>query len=181
MIRDRYDSLTQGLHWLTFAAVAAVFVSAQIMEEMARGSAKAQMVGFHVSMGVAVLALTLVRLARRWTTTRPAPIVGSPIVQTLAKAMHATLYLTLMLVPVVGIAMLWAKGRSVGVFGLFTLPPLIGPDRVLAGQLEDMHEIAADLILVLVGLHAAAGIMHQFVLRDGAIARMLPFGKPTRI
>ncbi|MDC7789084.1 cytochrome b [Rhodoplanes sp. TEM] len=178
--RFRYDSFTQAVHWLTLIAVAGVFVSGQIMDDMARGPARTQMIGLHVSVGLLVLVMTVLRLARRVAAPQPEPIPGSPLVQMAARAMHLTLYILLVLVPVVGMAMVWAKGRSVGVFGLFTLPPLIAPDRELADRLGDMHEIGATLIVILAGVHALAAIVHHAVLKDGAIARMLPLGAARR-
>ncbi|NVO13325.1 MAG: cytochrome b [Rhodoplanes sp.] len=178
MTKLRYDPLTQIIHWLTLIGVAGAIASGQIMEEVARGPAKAQLISFHMSLGVLVLALTLLRLSWRLVTPQPEPIPGSPLVQLAARAMHLALYAALVAVPVAGMLMVWAKGRSVGFFGFFTLPPLISPDRGLAETLEDVHAFAANLIMILAGVHAAAAIVHHLVLKDGAIARMLPFGEP---
>jgi cytochrome b561 len=38
----------------------------------------------------------------------------------------------------------------------------------------EAHEVLANLLLVAIGLHVAAALWHHFVLRDGALARMLP-------
>jgi cytochrome b561 len=133
-----------------------------------------------MSLGVVVLALTVLRLSWRIAAQQPDPIPGAPLVQLAARAMHLTLYAALVAVPVAGMMLMWAKGRSVGVFGFFTLPPLIDPDRGLAEALEDVHAVAANLILILAGVHAAAAVVHHVVLKDGAIARMLPFGEPPR-
>lgn len=180
MTKLRHDPLTQIIHWLTLIGVAGAFASGQIMDEVAGGPAKSQLVSLHMSLGVLVLAVTVLRLSWRIVVPRPDPIPGAPLVQLAARVMHLTLYAALVAVPVAGMLMVWAKGRSVGVFGFFTLPPLIGPDRGLAEALEDVHGFAANLILILAGVHAAAAIVHQVVLNDGAIARMLPFGEPRR-
>ncbi|MFD2184774.1 cytochrome b [Rhodoplanes azumiensis] len=176
--RFRYDTFTQALHWLTLIAVAGTFVSGQMMEDMPRGTAKAQLIGLHVSVGLLVLTFTVLRLARRICVPPPDPIPGAPLVQMAAKAMHLSLYLLLFIVLIAGMAMVWAKGRTVGFFGLFNFPPLIGPDRDLAERLGEMHEIGANLIVVLAGVHAVAAIVHHTMLKDGALARMLPFGTP---
>ncbi|RAI43130.1 cytochrome B [Rhodoplanes roseus] len=178
MDRFRYDTIAQAVHWLTAIAVIGVFASGQIMDDMARGPAKTQLIGLHMSFGVTVLVLTVIRLARRIVVPQPEPIPGSPLVQMAARAMHLALYVALVVVPVAGVLMVWAKGRGVDVFGLFTLPPLIGPDRGFASNLSEIHEFGANLIVILAGLHAAAAIVHHAVLKDGAIARMLPFGEP---
>jgi superoxide oxidase len=178
--KNRYDLLAQAVHWLTAIAVVGAFASSQIMEEMARGAAKTQMVSLHMSLGVVVVLLTVLRLAWRIAMPQPDPIPGAPVVQLAARAMHLTLYAVLAAVPVLGVTMVWAKGHPVDVFGLFTLPPLIGPDRALGHTLEEMHELAGNLIMILAGVHAAAAIWHHTLLKDGAIARMLPFGRPRQ-
>jgi cytochrome b561 len=62
------------------------------------------------------------------------------------------------------------------VFGLFTVPPLMATDRAFGESLEEAHAFLSYLMLVLVGLHAAAAVFHEAILKDGAVARMLPFG-----
>jgi cytochrome b561 len=73
--------------------------------------------------------------------------------------------------------MMAAKGRAFDVFGLFTVPPLMATDRAFGESLEEVHEMLSYLMLFLVGLHAAAAVFHQAILKDGVLARMLPFGR----
>ncbi|CAL8978270.1 Cytochrome b561 [Rhodoplanes serenus] len=180
MTRSRYDTFTQAIHWFTFIAVVGLFASGLIMEEMARGPAKSQLIGLHISFGVVIMALTAARLGWRLVTPQPDPIPGEPMVQLMAKAMHGTLYALLIAVPFLAMMMVWAKGRTVGVFGLFSVPPMIAPDRDLAEFLGDVHETAVYVLAALAGIHAVAAIVHHVVLKDGAIARMLPFGEPRQ-
>jgi cytochrome b561 len=170
----RYDPVSQALHWLTALSVIGAFATAQIFDDMAKGPAKTEMVGLHISLGVAVMALTLIRFAWVALAAKPAPVPGSPLLKLAARAMHYALYAALVAVPLAGMLMVWAKGRDIGVFGLITLPPLVAPDRELAHNFEELHEFAGNLILILAGLHAAAAIFHQVVLRDGALGRMVP-------
>jgi len=37
-----------------------------------------------------------------------------------------------------------------------------------------VHEYLADTLVALAGLHAAAALMHHWILGDGTLARMLP-------
>ncbi|EJW13488.1 cytochrome B561 [Rhodovulum sp. PH10] len=179
MTKLRYDPLIQLVHWLTLAAVVGVFMSGLIMEEMPRGPDKIALVGLHKSVGVVVLLLTVIRLAWRLLNPQPDSIPGAALTQMAARAMHMALYAALVAVPVIGIFMSWAHGRAVDVFGLFSLPPMIEADRALGERLGEMHEFAAWAIIVLAGVHALAAIVHQMVLKDGAIARMLPYGRPS--
>ncbi len=169
-----YDLLTQSAHWLSLGVIAAAFATGLLMEDMPRGPEKTLLVNLHASLGVLVIALTVLRLS--WRTIVPTPkTAGSPLLQVAAQAMHVALYAAVLAVPLCGLLMMAAKGRAFDVFGLFTVPPLIATDRALGETLEEAHEILAYLLLVLVGLHAAAAIFHQAILRDGTLSRMLPF------
>ena len=59
-------------------------------------------------------------------------------------------------------------------FFLGHLPALIGKDRPLARQLQEMHETGGLLLLALIALHAAAALYHHFWRRDDTLAAMLP-------
>jgi cytochrome b561 len=47
-------------------------------------------------------------------------------------------------------------------------------DRALGHDLQSWHATAANAILVLAGIHAAAALFHHYVWRDGVLRRMLP-------
>ena len=172
---QRYDTLTQAIHWLSLVAIAIAFVIGLSLEDMPRGPEKTQLVNLHASLGVLVIGLTAVRLGWRTVVAAPAS-PGSRLMQFAGKAMHLTLYAVILAVPISGVLMMAAKGRSFEVFGLFTVPPLMATDRAFGESLEEAHEVLSYLMLVLVGLHAAAAVFHQAILKDGALARMLPFG-----
>jgi cytochrome b561 len=58
------------------------------------------------------------------------------------------------------------------VFGGIPLPaPLPVPGGKLWGE---AHEVLANLLLVAIAAHVLAALWHQFVVRDGALSRMLP-------
>ena len=148
------------------------------MEDLPRGPGKTQLINLHASLGVLLLGLTAFRLGWRMLVPAPASL-GSPLLQLAGKAMHLTLYATMLAVPISGILMMSAKSRSFDVFGLFTIPPLLAIDRGLIESLEEAHELLSYLMLILVGLHVAAAVLHQAILKDGTLARMLPFGRTS--
>ncbi len=175
----RYDALTQAIHWLSLIAIATAFAIGLWFEDMPRGPDKAQLVNLHASLGVLVVALTALRLG--WRAVVPAPPSPGPRpLQLAGHAMHLVLIAVVLAVPISGILMMAAKGRSFDVFGLFTVPPLMATDRAFGESLEEAHAFLSYLMLVLVGLHAAAAVFHQAILKDGALARMLPFGSTGR-
>ena len=157
---------------MSLIAIAIAFIIGLVMENMPRGPEKTQLVNLHASLGVLLLALTAARLGWRAVVPGPAPS-GSRLMQLAAKAMHLALYAMLVAVPISGVLMMAAKGRAFDVFGLFTVPPLMATDRAFGESLEEAHEMLSYLMLILVGLHAAAAVFHQAILKDGVLGRML--------
>ncbi|MCC7166358.1 MAG: cytochrome b [Rhodospirillales bacterium] len=172
-----YGLPSQILHWGMAGVIALCFVVGLGMEELPKGDFKGMVYAFHKSLGV--MAILLLALRLDWRVSNPAPrAVPNPSVwmERAAKLAHLLLYLLMLGVPVTGILMSFANGKPVTFFGLFTLPPVIGPDKGLKHLFGDLHEGMANGLLVLVGLHAAAAVWHQIVLRDGVLGRMLPAG-----
>jgi cytochrome b561 len=66
-----------------------------------------------------------------------------------------------------------AEGEAIPFFGV-ALPALVGTDHGLAETMEEVHELGGTIGYWLIGLHAAAALVHHYVLRDGLMARMLP-------
>jgi len=68
-------------------------------------------------------------------------------------------------------------------FFLGELPSLIARDRPLAAQLGSVHSFLGYALLTVIGLHAAAALLHHFIRRDnvlkrdaaGAAAALIPF------
>ena len=181
MTRTHHDPLTRVLHWTIAIAVAAAYAIAVVREDLPKGDFRTFLLGLHMWVGMAVLGLSVVRLV--WRSAAPAidPTPGTPAIRLLAKAAHVALYLALLLLPVVGLLGAWGKGRSVTLFGLMPLLPPFPIGKELGGQLEDLHGLVGHAVMILAGLHAAAAIAHQWVLKDGTLGRMLPFlGGPER-
>ncbi len=146
-----------ALHWL----VAALLVPQYLLHDgikhaffrSLRGEAweATATLQFHIWGGLAIFALVLWRLALRLKRGVPAPLPGgNPLLETVAKLVHLGLYVVLLLMPLAGL-LAW--------FGL---------SRVGA----ELHEASKLALLALVALHVAGALYHQFVLRDGLMARM---------
>jgi cytochrome b561 len=172
---SHYDPLTQAIHWLSLIAIAIAFVIGVVLDDFPRGPVKTQLVNLHASLGVLVIALTTLRLGWRAFAATP-PSLGPGFMRLAASAMHLTLYAVILAVPISGVLMMAAKGRPFDVFGLLSVSPLMATDRAFGESLEETHAFLSYLMLVLIGLHSAAAVFHQVILKDGALTRMLPFG-----
>jgi cytochrome b561 len=129
----------------------------------------------HISIGLLVLLLLLVRSAARNMSAMPAPSTAlTPLTRTASHAVHIALYILLLAVPVVGIGLAFLRCNDVSFFGLFSIPSPIAVDRTTAGEVQEVHEWLANALIVIAVLHACAALWHHFVKKDDILARMLP-------
>ena len=121
----------------------------------------------------AVVVLALARLGWRAGHAVP-PLANSTPLATLAlKLGHGALYLLMFLVPIIGFAPLFARGRGIN-FGLFQIASPIERTKDWIKPTTEIHEIAAWALIALAVGHVAAAIYHQAVLKDGVLLRMMP-------
>ncbi len=172
---DRYGSLSITLHWLMLLVLAAVYACIELREFYPRGSdPRNALKAWHFMLGLTVLVLVLVRIAGRLLGPSPAIRPQPPKLQMLAaRLLHLALYALMIGMPIAGWLILSAEGASIPFFGL-ELPALIGQDKDLAEMIEDWHKTFGTVGYYLVGLHAAAALMHHYFVRDNTLLRMLP-------
>lgn len=176
----RYSRGAIILHWLIALLIIGNFVGAWTSEDLPRDQ-RMIMMGYHKATGIVILLLTLVRIG--WRLINPPP----PLLETLktweaalAQVTHALFYVLMLAVPLAGLGLhsAFGQGKPVSIFGLFDFPALpVGIDKPTIGLFHELHEVTATAMLVLLGLHVAAALKHQFLDRDGTLARMKPFGR----
>lgn len=150
------------------------------MEDLPRGPEKIAVVRLHISVGITILLLTLVRIGWRAVKPRPLAMELHPALKGLAKAVHALLYFVMIAGPLVGWAIV-STGKSTAptmVFGLFSWPKLPLPQGWHEGA-EEVHKLIAYLLIGLFALHVAGALRHH-LLRDDLVGRMLPRGMASQ-
>lgn len=174
----RYTRGAIAFHWIIAGLILLNFALAWAADD-APDAERGALLGNHKAIGLAILAFSVLRIL--WRVTHRAP----PFSETLraweaavAKVVHSLFYFLIIAIPFSGWAMSSAAsgGKPVGFFGLFDLPGLpFSQDRERAGVFADVHETLATLALVLLFLHVAGALKHQFLDRDGTLARMIPW------
>ena len=145
------------------------------MVEMPLGIRKLELYGLHKSVGVLILALTMARLGWRLSGTRPVALGPSRAWErVLAHSVHVGFYLVLIAMPLSGWLLSSAANFSVSVFGMFTLPDLVAPDKALQETLAAVHGWLAWGLAGLLVLHVAGALKHHFVLKNATLRRMIP-------
>lgn len=176
---DRYTSVAIALHWLLALALVGVFCAGLYMSGLPFSPQKLKMFNWHKWMGITILFLSALRLIWR-LTHRPPPLsqrvqLAMPAWQRVAHhATHGLLYVLFFAVPLMGWAYSSAAGFPIVWFGVLPLPDLLPVDKALAESIKPLHGLAAFTLAALVLLHVAAALKHQFIDRDGLLARMWP-------
>lgn len=175
--RERYSAFTLTVHWLTAALVVTQFAIAWGTEGMEKPVRGFWMMG-HMSIGLTILVITLVRLVvRLFHPALPLP-AATPVWQKVAaRGSHILLYILLIGMPLLGWIASTARQRPIQYFGLFTWPDLsfVPHERVIAKLVMGWHELGAWALIVIVSIHLLAAVKHGMIDKDGVLQRMLPF------
>lgn len=176
---QRYGSLLIALHWLMALQLVAVYACIDLKDLFPKGSdPREQLKIWHYMLGLTVLAAVVLRIVARASGPALAPEPQTPPWQRwLGTLTHAALYALMIAMPLLGWLTLSASGKEIPFFGI-ALPALLGESRDLASRLKEIHETIGEIGYYLVGLHVAAALFHHYIVRDGTLARMLPFLRP---
>lgn len=167
----RYDNTTILFHWTTAILVAVQWLGAQIIDWFPRGPLRVDARSVHITVGVTLALVLIARLVWRLTQGRRLPPADRGVLHVVAKAMHWSMYALMLAMVSVGIFLTWTRGDSL--FNLFSIPAYDPSSRGLADQVQEAHATIGWIIVGLVGLHAAAALVHRYVWHDGLLARML--------
>jgi len=181
MPSSSYRPIQKALHWAIFLLVLACYGLTYNGLFFAKGDPGRALAWWsHISLGLLLTALIAARLVARLALgTPPLPSTMSGAEMAMAKGAHLLLYLLMVGIVGLGITLTWLRGDAFTFFGLFTIPAPMVPDRGPALLVKDAHELCADAILVLAGLHAVAALWHHYVRGDDVLTRMLP-GRSAR-
>jgi cytochrome b561 len=164
-----YGAFIRAAHWTTLALVAVEFGLSYVWD----GSRHGMLLNLHKSVGITILLLTVLRLAFRATTPSPAPEPSPAWQRGLSHLVHALLYGFLIVEPVLGWSGSMLGGNRIDFYFLGDLPSFLPQDPSFGHQLTRIHKLLTNFFLALIGLHAAAALLHHFILRDGVLRRMV--------
>ena len=177
-----YSPVMKTVHWTTVVLVIALLLIGWTMTSgfvMSRTALDA-LLGWHKSLGILVLFLTLFRIAWRGTHRPPALPPGlRPWEIVAVEVVHKLLYVLLVLQPVTGWCLSTLSPVKTRFFGSFFIPnlPFLSGFRyspVAREALEGAHGFMAGLLAVLLVVHAGAAFKHHFMVRDDVLLRMAP-------
>jgi len=174
---QRYSYTAITLHWL-LALLLAFQISLGWALEGHNSPELFARYQLHKSVGITILLLSLVRLAVRLFTPRPAASDGPAWTRALAGTVHWLFYLVMILGPVTGWLIVSTARVQVPtlLYGIVPWPHLpVG--RSWHEPAETIHGAMAWLAIGLFLLHIAGALRHQWLLGKPEIQRMIPFAR----
>ena len=187
----RYSAPAIALHWAIAALIVVNFVIGLRFDQL-NGLALFNLMQWHKSFGITVLALSLARLAWRVVHRPPPYPAHMPAWERAAASLvHWAFYVVMIGLPITGWVVVSASPTNIPTLLYGTIPwPHIGlvhdlPMAVrkrLEDQAGDIHESLAWGAAALLVLHVGAALRHQLSSRDEVLWRMapIPLLKPRR-
>ncbi|MEN8214619.1 MAG: cytochrome b/b6 domain-containing protein [Pseudomonadota bacterium] len=178
--RQTYGLIAILLHWLIAVGLIALFASGLWMTGLDyyhpwynRAPA------LHISFGVVVALLVLLRLLLSLVSQAPEPIAGR-LFAVAAYLTHMVLHLLPLVIAAAGYLIVTAEGKGVAVFSMFELPPLLESAGERADSAGTVHLWSSWTLMILSLAHAAAAVFHHAVLHDVVLLRMFGYDKTKR-
>lgn len=172
MINDSkhdYGSISRIFHWAM-----AVLIGWQLLKFFDRIDEGEHWVGqtlvpWHVSIGVTLLVLVVLRLA--WVAkqqgNRPEQ---DPATVVLVRLGHGLMYTGMLLMPITGILTMIGNGYGLTAFGVQLAAK--GEEIPWMAALGSLHSPIAWTLLVLIVGHIGIALLHGIVRKDGVLQRM---------
>jgi cytochrome b561 len=172
--RLQYGITAKVLHWLVVALLLVQYSIGWLMPDIHKGMKPGAAMTFHVSFGLVILLLVVLRCA--WRLAHPvAPESSLPPWQRLSsEAVHWLLYALVLATTVTGWVFASFRGWSMSLFYLVPMPMLASENAAAGKAIDGLHQAMEWTLLAVIGIHVAAALAHIFIYRDRIMQRMLP-------
>ncbi len=171
--QPRYGLTAKTFHWLVVGLLAVQAPLGWLMPDIRQGMMPGAAMSLHISIGMTILALTLLRLL--WRLSHPvAPESGLPSRQRPISAfVHWLLYLAVLGTTLSGWLFESARGWTIKLYGALPLPRLIAQRSPFGHTIGEWHRTMVWMLLSLVSIHILAALVHAIIYRDRVMHRML--------
>ena len=171
-VERTYNPVAKILHWSIALLIVLQLGIGWTMPEIHKGTRPDGEIGWHLRVGVLIVLLVAARVV--WRAVRPPLGTDSDHsgMRRLASATHILLYLLMIIVPLLGWANAGSRDWAVGI-GPLQLPRLVPVGSKLGHGMGDIHGDLAVVLAVMIGLHVAAALYHQFIRKDDTLRRMM--------
>jgi len=178
----RYNTTAISLHWLIAVLLIGLLALGKYMTGLEEADPlRYTLTQWHKSFGIAVLLLAVVRVIWRLIHKPPALPANTLTFERIGSHLtHLAMYVLMVVIPVSGWVMVSASPLNIKtvLFGVIPWPHIgflteAAYKGVIAERAEHIHDWLGNTLLVLVLMHVAAALLHQFVHKDRLINRMI--------
>ena len=184
-----FGSVTKALHWAIAAFFLLSYSSAyySVWFTVDGTDANWTAVQIHLTSGILVAALIVVRIYWRLTSSLPTPPAGDWYEHLAARLVHGSLYAFMIIMPVTGYFGTHRDAEYLGLtkFGDTSLFAWVASTfnttwDDFEAPLDFVHRDVggSKLVWMLITIHVGAALYHHFGRRDGVLVRMLPGRRP---
>ena len=176
--KTRYGSVARALHWAVALLILAGFALGLWGKFTPRTADTVDLLktiySAHKTIGIAVLALAILRVIWALTQPRPVPIHPERKLETFAaETAHWVLYAALFIMPLSGWVMHAAEDGFAPIWWPFGQDlPFVPKSHVVAEQAATVHWAAGIVLGLTLAAHIAGAFKHALVDRDGTLSRM---------
>ena len=169
---NSYGLVVKLLHWVMGIMLIGMVIIGFTMPGIEDPVLKSKVYNLHKATGALLLFLVFLRFLWRLMNTKVLLPPDLPRWQKFAATVNINaLYALMFIMPISGFAMTILSGRSLDVYGLFTVNSFV-QDATLAKVFYAMHVNSAIILVGLVSLHILASIYHYFIRKDNVLSRM---------
>ena len=170
----KYGATAKLFHWSVVALLTVQAPLGWLMPDIRRGMEPGSAMSVHISIGISILLLIVLRFA--WRLTHPvAPESYLPPWQRISSELvHWLLYVAVLATTITGWFFESARGWTIHLYGILPLPRLVEQGSQVGLAVGQWHLTAVWVLVSLVGAHVFAALAHLFVYRDRVMYRMLP-------
>ncbi len=165
----QYSIRTAAAHWLIFLLVATALVLGLYLADSENTAQKLSLLPVHFLIGDTVLLLTLLRIYFRKKDGEPAPANQNPLLNKFANVVHQGLNISILAVAISGMV---TAVKSGVLKAMEAHDPTLIPDFSKVDA-KEFHELFIGITVVLVVIHVAAALYHQFIVKDNLLRRIV--------
>lgn len=168
-----YGSVAKFFHWIIAILVLGMLIYGFFLEDFPKDI---QPITYNIHKVTGLTIFLLMALNIIWRIYNPKPVWPFNMPdwqQIMAKVVHVLLYITVLIMPMLGLIGSVAAGRPPHIGSIIiTLP--IEKNKALAEASMATHNFVAIVLIILISLHVCGALYHHYIKQDNILRRMLP-------
>lgn len=172
---QRYGLVSKLLHWsMALTMIGLIWLGWYMVDLSYYDRWYNKSLAIHRSAGIVVFVIGVLLLIWKMISKSPEQLASLPNWQKIAaRIVHGLLLFGVILLPITGYVISTSAGKPIDMFGYFEIPPFIVVSQGLRDLAIACHFYLAYGVGVIVLGHAGAALKHQFIDRDGTLAKMI--------